>query len=130
MTVVATMSRNGLTLFTSVSTTELARDRVAIWDIDLRLSSFPAHNPSPNDYISWRLQPIPLGHYSHSQGTTVINIFLYLHHIYISDPNTVNQLKTFNSWPCWPTPEINHELSYLRLGLLAQRHKTKLKISF
>ena len=33
MTVVASMSPNGLTLLTSVSTTELARDRVAIWDI-------------------------------------------------------------------------------------------------
>ena len=70
------MSPNGLTLFTSVSTTELARDRVAIWDIDLRLNSFPAHNPSPNEYISWRLQPIPLDHYSHSRGTTVTNIYI------------------------------------------------------
>ena len=76
MTVIASMSPNGLTLFTSVSTTELARDTVAIWDIDLRLNSFLAHNPSPNDYISWRLQPIPLYHYSDSRGTTVTNIYI------------------------------------------------------
>ena len=94
MTVVTSMPPNGLMLLTSVSTTELS----SVWVLNSPdLTALPLMTElEATAYPTGSLFTLPRNHSD-----------TYLHPY----PNTVNQLKTFNSWPCWPTPEINHELS-------------------
>ena len=93
ITVVASMSPNGLTLFTSVSTINCPVFGFYI----ILVSVLPLMTKlEATAYPTGSLFTLPRNHSDN-----------YLDPY----PNTVNQIKTVNSWPCWPTPEINHELS-------------------